>query len=168
MTLLGSIPFSQRCSRVVELVETSGEFDRWRTVMEKEPTLGWEATGEWNLQPEWFKKWWVCDEGTHRTVMHFHQPNGGWGRGPHTHILPQGGGSSHSPPHQKLSKIWTAAAWQSQDSTAGQLNTDCPLGWDPSVIQPHQATPVPKRSFWVKPWRHNSITPKLLPIYRSL
>lgn len=64
MTLVGSFPFSQRSSRLVELVETSGEFDRWRTAIEKEPTLDWEATEEWNLQPKWFKKWWVCDEKT--------------------------------------------------------------------------------------------------------
>lgn len=64
MALAGSFPSSQRCSRLVELVETSGEFDRWRTTMEKEPTLGWEATGERNLQSEWFKKRWVRDEKT--------------------------------------------------------------------------------------------------------
>lgn len=46
MTLVGSIPFSQRCSRLVELVGTSGEFDRERTVMQKTPTLGWERQQE--------------------------------------------------------------------------------------------------------------------------
>lgn len=61
MTLVSSFPFSQRCSRLAELVETSGEFDRWRTVMENKPTLGWEATGEWNLQTKLFKTWWVHD-----------------------------------------------------------------------------------------------------------
>lgn len=65
---------------------------------------------------------------THRTVLCFHQLTAGWVRGPHTHVLPQGGGCSHSPPHQKLSKTWTAAVWQRRDSTAGQLHTALPVG----------------------------------------
>lgn len=40
MTFVHSFPFFPRCSRLVELVEPSGESDRRRAAMGKEPILG--------------------------------------------------------------------------------------------------------------------------------